>query len=129
MRLDLHSFIMVKLGDNVTIEELVGHVRTELSKINPELVDLYKINDQKDGVQLIRGETSIITIPGNEDTLPYVLLYQICPRINGKGLIELFNRADDVVNVDTLEEAVNIAECALGAKYSPFLYQKLQELV
>ena len=88
----------------------VEQVREELREISPNLVDKYEIKELegRNGVELIRGETCIVSHHhsyGGEEGL-----YEVCPRKNGTSFRRIFGTPEDVVGWLSLEDAVIIAE-------------------
>ena len=97
----------------------------ELASINPALINIYKIIQHFDGVQLLRGDTSIVSseyIRGCEDGL-----VEIWPKVRNKEFTELFDTATDYI-VMPLKDAVIIAEYASAAQRNKSRLPRLKQL-
>lgn len=95
----------------MTLTKTVAQARKELRAVAPHLVDLYDIQPSNGGVQLIRGQTSIISTPksyGGKNGL-----YEIRPMKDGKDFKDLFRTTDAASGWLHLNDAVLIAEATV----------------
>lgn len=95
----------------------IEQARKELEAVNPDLVPKYEIkafdNNLGQGVQLIRGQTSIVSWIGQYGSSSYggkEGLYEIYPQKDGVGFRKRFRTSDDVTGWLSLKDAIAIAE-------------------
>lgn len=102
-------------------------VREELEKISHELVREYKIEQLEDEVKLMRGSNVIRcgkwTLGGKDG------LYEAHLSVNGKGVVDLFKKADNTIGWLDLKGAVEIVETAVAAQNCPDKLPALEKAV